>query len=56
VLDDGTISGSVKSDTSYNVPDEAYGDIAAQTDASKRAMRKLASAIVDDIHLQLAKK
>ena len=54
VLDEGTISGRVSSETSYNVPDAPYGDIAAQTDASKRAMRKLARAIVDDIRLKLA--
>ena len=56
VLDEETISGSAKSETSYNVPDAPYGDIAAQTDAYKRAMRKLAREIVDDIRLKLAAK
>jgi len=54
VYGDTTLSGQVRSETSYNVPPEPYGDIAAQVDASKRAMRKLATAIVDDIRLQLA--
>ena len=53
VLNDTTISGRVRTETSYNVPEEPYGDIAAQVDASKRAMRKLAGAIVDDIRIQL---
>ena len=54
VYNDTTLSGRVRTETSYNVPTEPYGDIAAQIDASKRAMRKLAKAIVDDIRLQLA--
>ena len=54
VVGETTVSGKVSTETSYNVPDAPYGDIAAQTDASKRAMRKLASAIVDDIRLKLA--
>ena len=54
VVGETTISGTVSSETSYNVPDAPYGDISAQTDASKRAMRKLANAIVDDIRLKLA--
>lgn len=54
VLDGATISGTVKTQTSYNVPDAPYGDISAQTDANKRAMRKLAREIVDDIRLKLA--
>lgn len=53
VLEASTVSGRVNTETSYNVPDAPYGDIAAQTDASKRAMQKLASAIVDDIRLKL---
>lgn len=56
VLDGDTISGDAKSETSYNVPDAPYGDISAQTDAYKRAMRKLAREIVDDIRLQLSAK
>lgn len=54
VLGDTTLEGQARTTTSYNVPNAPYGDIAAQTDASKRAMRKLAAAIVDDIRLQLA--
>ena len=54
VLGDETISGTVRSETSYNVPIEPYADIAAQTDAFKRTMRKLAREIVDDIRLQLS--
>ena len=56
VLEGETLSGSARSETSYNVPNAPYGDIAAQTDASKRAMRKLAREIVDDIRLKLAAK
>lgn len=54
IYNDTTITGEVEVETSYNVPTEPYGDIAAQIDASKRAMRKLALAIVNDIRLQLA--
>jgi len=56
VYDDTTITGRVRTENSYNVPDAPYGDIAAQTAASKRGVRKLAAEIVDDIRLQLAAK
>ena len=54
VLGEETITGTVNSETSYNVPVEPYADIAAQTDAFKRTMNKLAREIVDDIRLQLS--
>ena len=50
---DNAISGLVRAETSFNVPDAPYGDIAAQTDASQRAMDLLAGRIVSDIQLQL---
>ncbi len=56
VLDvNGTaVRGSVDSETSFTVPDQPYGDIAAQSSASDRAMRQLARKIVDDLRLQLS--
>ncbi len=53
---DNAISGRVTAETSFNVPDAPYGDIAAQTDASQRAMNLLAQRIVSDIQLQLAQQ
>ena len=55
VLDTGedAISGEVRTETSFNVPTGAFGDIASQTDASERAMLQLARLIADDLRLQL---
>lgn len=50
----GAVNGSVQIETSFNVPDAPYGDIAAQTGASDRAMRQLAKRIVDDLRLRLS--
>lgn len=49
-----SITGNTESETSFSVPDEPYGDISAQTNASDRVMRVLAGRIVDDLRLQLA--
>ncbi len=49
-----SVSGSVQVETGFLVPDSPYGDIAAQTSASDRAMRMLAKRIADDIRLQFA--
>jgi len=51
---DNAISGVVEVETSFNVPDATYGDIAAQIDASERAMSKLARRITNDIRIKLA--
>jgi len=55
VLDTGedAITGQVRTQTSFNVPTSAFGDIAAQTAASERAMQQLARRIVEDLRLQL---
>ena len=56
VLDTGTeaITGSATAESSFNVPVSAFGDIAAQTSASDRAVTQLAQRIADDIRLKLA--
>ncbi len=51
-----SVSGSVDVETGFLVPDSPFGDIAAQTSASDRAMRMLAKRIADDIRLQFASK
>lgn len=56
VLDTGdeAISGRADSESSFNVPLSAFGDIAAQTSASDRAVTQLAQRIADDLKLKLA--
>lgn len=49
------IAGGVDVETGFLVPDSPFGDIAAQTTASERAMRMLAKRIADDIRLRLAR-
>ncbi len=51
-----SVTGSVTVETGFLVPDSPFGDIAAQTSASDRAMRSLAKRIADDIRLQFAAK
>lgn len=51
-----SVTGSVDIETGFLVPDSPFGDIAAQTSASDRAMRMLAKRIADDIRLQFASK
>lgn len=51
-----SVKGAVDVETGFLVPDSPYGDIAAQTSASDRAMRLLAKRIADDIRLQFAAK
>ncbi|RAN37706.1 MULTISPECIES: LPS assembly lipoprotein LptE [unclassified Hyphomonas] len=48
------VTGSSDAETSFSVPDQPYGDISAQTNASDRVMRVLAGRIVDDLRLQLS--
>jgi LPS-assembly lipoprotein len=57
-LTGGTVNvrGSADVETGFLVPDSPFGDIAAQTSASDRAMRLLAKRIADDIRLQFAAK
>lgn len=49
-----SVRGRVDVETGFLVPDSPFGDIAAQTSASDRAMRMLAKRIADDIRLQFA--
>lgn len=51
-----SVRGSSDVETGFLVPDSPFGDIAAQTSASDRAMRLLAKRIADDIRLQFAAK
>ncbi|NJK42732.1 MAG: hypothetical protein HC937_03505 [Aquincola sp.] len=51
-----SLKGAVDVETGFLVPDSPYGDIAAQTSASDRAMRMLAKRIADDIRLKFAAK
>lgn len=51
-----SLTGTVEVETGFLVPDSPYGDIAAQTSASDRAMRMLAKRIADDIRLRFAVK
>lgn len=51
-----SVTGAVDVETGFLVPDSPYGDIAAQTSASDRAMRMLAKRIADDIRLKFAAK
>lgn len=58
VLDigDDAITGLATADTSFNVPVSPFGDITAQTAATKQAMGVLAQRIADDLKLQLKDK
>ncbi len=49
-----SIAGQSDVEAGFIVPDAPFGDIAAQTGASDRAMRQLAKDIADDLRLQLA--
>lgn len=49
-----SVTGSAEVETGFLVPDSPFGDIAAQTSASDRAMRMLAKRIADDIRLKFA--
>lgn len=58
VLDMGNdaVSGDIRAETSFNVPDAPFADITAQINASDRAMQVLARRIVDDLRISLANK
>lgn len=51
---DTAISGEVRAETAYNVPDAPFADITAQIDAGERVMTILARRLVDDMRLKLA--
>lgn len=51
---DDVLEGTVDAETSFAVPDAPFGDIAAQSSASDRAMGELARKIADDMRLKLA--
>lgn len=55
ILDTGddAISGEVRAETSFNVPDSAFGDIASQKSAADRAALLLAQRLADDLKLKL---
>lgn len=53
VVDGNAYSGKISAETTFNVPDAPYADIAAQTDASNRVMSLLARRIVDDLRIKL---
>lgn len=52
--DGGAISGDSSAETSFLVPDAPFSDIAAQVDATDRAMLLLARRIADDLRIKAA--
>ncbi|MEL7540805.1 MAG: hypothetical protein AAGJ51_07860 [Pseudomonadota bacterium] len=48
------VSGTSAAETSFLVPDAPFSDIAAQIDATDRAMNVLARRIADDLRIQMA--
>jgi len=48
------ISGTTAAETSFLVPDAPFSDIAAQIDATDRAMLLLARRIADDLRIKMA--
>jgi LPS-assembly lipoprotein len=52
--DGGALSGVSAAETSFLVPDAPFSDIAAQVDATDRAMLLLARRIADDLRIQMA--
>lgn len=53
-FDGNAVSGRSASETSFLVPDAPFSDIAAQIDATDRAMNLLARRIADDLRIQMA--
>ena len=55
VFDTGetVLTGTVRANTSYNVPFSVFGDVASQQAATKSLMSVLAQRITDDIKLKL---
>ena len=55
LLHDGTpLVGNAESEIYFFVPDEVFGDISAQTNASRQAAEELARRIVEDLRLKLS--
>ena len=52
--DAGTLAGRSDAETSFLVPDAPFSDIAAQIDATDRAMLLLARRIADDLRIKMA--
>lgn len=52
-FEDKAISGEQSAETSYDVPDAPYADVAAQNDATERTARELARRIADDLIIKL---
>ncbi len=52
---DTAVSGNSASETSFLVPNAPFSDIAAQIDATDRAMLTLARRIADDLRIKTAK-
>ena len=50
--DGGKLTGSVEADSSFNVPGEAYGDIAAQIASRERAAQLVAQRIATDLRMK----
>lgn len=53
-FDGGAVSGNSAAETSFLVPDAPFSDIAAQVDATDRAMLVLARRIADDLRIKMA--
>ncbi len=53
---DDAVSGSTTAETSFLVPDAPFSDIAAQIDATDRAMLLLARRIADELRIKMANK
>lgn len=52
IFEDERISGTVRAESSFNVPTESYGDISAQIAARERAAKLLAQRIATDLRLK----
>ncbi|MEO1305293.1 MAG: hypothetical protein AAFV37_09975 [Pseudomonadota bacterium] len=53
-FDGNAVAGKSAAETSFLVPDAPFSDIAAQIDATDRAMNLLARRIADDLRIQMA--
>ncbi|MEM7766030.1 MAG: LPS assembly lipoprotein LptE [Pseudomonadota bacterium] len=54
IHDGEPVIGRAESEIYYFVPNAVFGDISAQTNASRQAAEELARRIVEDLRLQLA--
>ena len=51
---DNTVTGSVRSESTFNVPTQPYGDISAQVSAADRTARDLSRLIIEDLRIKLS--